>query len=63
MVSRKTIPTPTIEKNAGSGDFYENGYTTNPSSREELHPTKRRSLLLCSGFSIEEDMGKKPNDN
>jgi hypothetical protein len=47
----------------GVGIFYEYGYTINPPSREELHPTKRRSLLLCSGFSIEEDMGKKPNDN
>lgn len=30
---------------------------------ESLHPVKSASLLLCASFSIEEDMGKKPDDN
>ncbi len=30
---------------------------------ESLHPVKSASLLLCAGLSIEEDMGKKPDDN
>jgi hypothetical protein len=29
----------------------------------EITPSKNASLLLCAGLSIEEDMGKKPDDN
>lgn len=46
----------------GVGLFMSMGARSN-SPYGEFTPGKSASLLLCAGLSIEEDMGKKPDDN